>query len=129
MTIYVVTTGTYSDYQIDAMFTNEYAAKQVVDMYNNAGHHIEARLEVYETDVVRVGLLYTVSLYPAGRFHTYMGAEGDMTIGEVVPSGANRERFPGAVTHTVVVDARDKQHAEKIAADLFAQYKAREAGI
>jgi len=59
MIIYVVTSGEYSDYKIEAVFTIKQLAEEYVNDYNRAKRSYGAEIEEFESDVpveVRFGV-------------------------------------------------------------------------
>ena len=50
--VYVVTSGEYSDYGINAVFSTEELANAAVDVVNKDRKYDHARVEVYELDAV-----------------------------------------------------------------------------
>lgn len=53
MTVYVVTSGKYSDYSIRAIFTTRGRAESFCDEYNEAEDYNKAEIEVWEADQPR----------------------------------------------------------------------------
>lgn len=64
MIIYIVTSGEYSDYGIEAVYTDQEAAEKHVKL-GNLSREDSYRLETYETDAVVPQLYYTVTYYRA----------------------------------------------------------------
>ncbi len=62
MKIYIVTAGTYSDYSILAVFTDEKAANEYITEYNKAEykHRDDAVIEEWDTDLPPTEWYYTL---------------------------------------------------------------------
>jgi len=123
MKIYVVTSGQYSDYGINGVFTVKEKAQKYVDIYNACeADYDSARIEEYEADIIDVsGFWFGVSKYDTGKLYcsTYDVRKGgyDLTV----------VRHSEFVHVFVFADSIDK--AKKIALDRFTQFEAQEAGI
>lgn len=126
MKIYIATSGCYSDYCIEEVFTD----KEQAYIYCALNH---CELEEYEAD----RLIMETSKPAKDKWCAYFNYEGDLQ--SVMFHGLNLEepanlsydpyRFKLALTFTVPIGT-DIEHARKIACDLYAQevYKAVEEG-
>ena len=115
--IYVVTSGEYSDYRIEAMFTSKRVAEKFAD---NGTDFDAAEVETYTlnegADKIRQGLKH---------FNLEMDRDGTaLFIGNRLPSAHVRTRILAAYTYgdtykprrlEMSVWAKDKNHAAKIA--------------
>lgn len=133
MTVYVVTTGEYSDYCICRVFTDENAAKVYCAVNNDKENYDEYVIEEYETDDLDVDetleVTYKYEFYANKKGH--IGAYGESGLyslkrkNEVIPP---RKYIPDY--HIIVYldepDAKDR--ALKIAQDMWAEYKANVVG-
>ena len=123
MKIYVVTSGQYSDYGINGVFTVKEKAQKYVDIYNACeADYDSARIEEYEADIIDVsGFWFGVSKYDTGKLYCSRcgGTKDDHEL--------TVERRSGFVEVFVFADSIDK--AKKIAIDRFTQFEAQEAGI
>lgn len=132
MKIYVVTKGIYSDYHICGVAVNRKIAEKIakyVDSSNLSEYSDKANIEEYETDawrdVVFSGGIYNVTETSTGKLY----AEKEQYDVEELYKTRNKviETINGTLQTTVL--AGDRQHAMKIATDLFAKYKAEKEGI
>lgn len=127
MTVYVITEGSYSDYHIIAVSTDKDKAEKLAEMFG-------ADVEEWETDTARDRRV----IEGFRRYRVCFNREGDVywtadyTENEDVAEGvaiysANRAVRDKAVE--VVVWAKNKEAAIKIAAEKRAQYLAEQEGI
>lgn len=127
MTVYVITDGCYLDYHIIAVSTDKDKAEKLAKMFG-------ADVEEWETDTARDRRV----IEGFRRYRVYFNREGyvhwvaDYTDNEYVAEGvaiysANRAVRDKAVD--VVVWAKNKADAIKIAAEKRAQYLAEMEGI
>ncbi len=123
-TIYIVTSGDYSDYHIITVFTDEALAEQFVSEYNADRSHRDASIEEYIANKLSRQLQGDVR-----TFSLWMAHDGTMDFGidweyeeDLMPrfrhtldqSRYSREEHKGGSMRCVVV-ARDREHAVKIA--------------
>ena len=125
MTVYVVTKGQYSDYHICEVLLDEYLAYKYAT-------HIGGDVEIFETDRVIDGDRYfDVIVYYDGMTQCTGLEDGIYDVNTItdndytIPNKAYQLRS----YYEVIVKAKDGQHAEKIAHDLVAKYKAQKEGI
>ena len=119
-TVYVVTSGTYSDYHIESVFSTELAAHEFIAAFDSAFHEKDAKVEEYELDSgsraerlkedgytlhsVRLARNGDGSVWPCNEWHWQ---EEPFVVTPAVG------RAPGYLYGAVY--ARDEQHALKIA--------------
>jgi hypothetical protein len=131
MKIYVVTQGDYSDYHICGAFTDKDVAQKCVDCINtNCKYECDfANIEEYDdnawSEVLKVGVPYRVIRYENGCIICYM-QEGNI---EDCYNERNLVIQSDLGTLSTFVLAKDKDHAIKIASDLFAKYMAEKEGM
>ncbi len=125
MKIYVVTTGSYSDYHIVALYSTEEQAQKALELGDE-----EARIEEYELDS------FKIPEYPPGHKPWLIRIEYNTS--KIVlafqeyfwerSEWSPMEKFydiEGFVPEFwVQCWARDQEHAEKIALEKYYQYKA-----
>ena len=129
MTIYVVTSGAYSDYGIDAVFTNGDKAKEYCAIHNNGEVYREYRVEEYESDVelidgdIRLQHKFVISEYQT-RPSQYE------TVYQLSPKNRNHVcSFGGKCESVVYLTKDDPELAFKIGKDMIAKYKAEKEGL
>ena len=127
-TIYIVTSGSYSDYGIHGAFLNKEKAQAYCDYHNecNPGYH-DAEVEEWEEEVIPEEKWYTVqskmnSIEVEQVRHTDKSPASRNMVGHWSYSWKTEE-LPNITYHVDVV-ADNPDHAKKIAADLFREYKA-----
>ena len=125
MTVYVITSGEYSDYAILGVFTEQGAADKYVEMFNEARHYEEACVEPYEADTIQTnGFWFSAKKDPVNRITFF--------VSESCEAQAVRkltDAFLGTSCLTTVFFAPSRAKALKIAADRFTQFEAQEEGI
>ncbi len=122
MRIYVITSGEYSDYRIETVFTD----KRKAEIY--AATH-SANIEEYEADECQVSSntdVYVVHEFTARRGVVEPGCDIQYTTRRQ-ESRINRSRYCYFIY--VCLDERNEDKARKIAQDIFAKYKAEVFGL
>lgn len=119
MKVYVITAGDYSDYHIEAIFTDLEQATAFKDVFNKSHSYDSAKVEVYETDTIHVEKGFAA-------YSIQFDEEGAVTKIEKDPYSNNFNTFE---CNRVCVMARDIEHALKIAYDLWAVKSAEKEGI
>lgn len=119
MKIYVVTSGDYSDYSIEAVCTSMESAKRIVSMVDNRWD--EPRIEIYEADKRMHD--------PAVSILVKMDGESVVAYDETLPNHKRNEVVKENGVYKVEVFSSDYQRAKKIGVDLIMQYKAMEEGL
>jgi hypothetical protein len=133
-TVYVVMSGYYSDKSVEAVFSTEEAAKRYCDIRNKtASYSSEFHYDDY--------ILDPLDRIADGRLWHRVEFDPDGTVGEVVAGDEDGKYFPAEVVWVsartasgkawlrVWVEARDPEHAVKIASEKRAEYLAQQAGI
>lgn len=126
MTIYLVTSGAYSDYGVDAVFLEEKKA-MLYCAVRNIKQPDSFRIEEYETlddnintDGQNVAYGYHIVL---GSFHTWRVESKFITF--LKPSHMNEK----ATEAYVYLTQNDEDKAIKIAQDMAAEAKAKKEGL
>lgn len=116
MKIYIVTDGVYSDYHIEAVFTTRENAERY------AAIHSCSYIEEYEADAIQVQ--GNIDIYVIHKFDVY---KGDFNLDAHYYSDkkftAVRKGWLSDAEVYVSLDKFDKKKAEKIAQDMYAQWK------
>lgn len=132
--VYIITAGSYSDYHIVAVFADKNEAERFRDAQNEKAKwdSQECRIEEYPigADVSLAGKqLYCAYECAHNGIYAYDTCENIFEyaneIGVVKDNGVHLECY-------VSVDMNcdePEEHAQKVAADLFAEYRARKEGI
>jgi len=116
-TIYIITSGEYSDYGIRAVFTDKALADAYINMYGNTGYYNDMSIEEWEADrfaeEMRQGhAIYRVQIWKSGDLYNCERdaslPDAQTTIG-IVRWANNQELL------TTIVIAKDEQHAIKVA--------------
>lgn len=127
MIVYVITTGEYSDYGIEAVALEKEKAEELKKLYSNRWG--EARIEIYDTDdyYVEKGKFYRVKIGKRSAIHVeetgVISMEDRNKVSLIRNWKTHRDEY------IVYVKAKDEEHAKKIGADLVAKYKAEEQGV
>ena len=117
MKVYIVTDGEYSDYHIEAVFTDEKKAKQYA-----AIHHCNS-IEEYEADTPQIEgetdvfIVYQIAINSRIGFYVYDYYYSTKKFNKV-------EVHWGKPTIYVSLTDQDESKAKKIAQDMWAEYKA-----
>ena len=119
MKFYVITKGCYSDYRIIAVTTDKEKAEKLREYCSD--EYEEAIIEEFEDNsIIYAGSVYRVCFSVNGNiFGVYRESHENVIfvkVGEI-------KKYKNS--YYVYVQADDKNHACKIAADLMAQYKYR----
>ena len=132
MKVYVVTEGCYSCYHIVFCTLDKERADAFVKRYNQREYD-DYRVEEYDTDVIKLfddgRKLYQVWKRDNNAVMVY--EEEPCYQDEFVINKVKRYNVknPKSIQYSVDVMAEDEEHAEKIGADLIAEYMARKAYI
>lgn len=132
--VYIITTGTYSDYHIVAVFTEQAKAEQFRDTYNSRIKYLSQECRIEEYPIGSDMSLAGKDLYCARKIH-HVGIDARYMCEEALDRadeiGIVKE-IDGYLECFVAVPMNQddpKEYARKVAADLFAEYKARKEGI
>lgn len=132
MKVYVVTEGCYSGYHIVFVTLDRERADTFVKRYNKTEYD-DYRVEEYDTDDIK--------LFDDGRklYQVWKRDNDAVRVYEEEPCYQDAfvmnkvKRYtvknPKSTQYSVYVMAEDEEHAEKIGADLIAEYMARKAYI
>lgn len=132
--VYIITAGTYSDYHIVAVFTEQAEAEQFRDTYNSRISYSSEECEIEEypigADISLAGKeLYCARKGVSGEIYTWDTCE---PILEHADDLGIVKRYNKVLECYVAVPMNQddpEEYARKVAADLFAEYKARKEGI
>lgn len=133
MKIYIITKGDYSDYHICAATTDENVAKNLLQLYRDRWEEpiIETYDDVAARDVLHGGRIWDVFINSKNT--AFRACEQYNSV--AVPANINQvERIEDWMLcgenedYIISVVAKSKQHAEKIAQDIFAEYKYNKQG-
>lgn len=129
---YVIVSGEYSDYTVNAVFLDKEEAERAAEIANRKGGCWYDDHRVLEFDIGVPCDLEKFDLYSA-----YLDKEGHVTHASkcswLFSDEINKVRvFTGPYRQSdyrIDVYATDAEHAKKIAADIFAKWKAEQEGI
>lgn len=132
---YVIVSGEYSDFGINAVFLDKCEAERAVEIANRRDPHNDYRIQEWpiglsfnpETDS-----LYFVSFYKGAVDEVKQQSTPFLTTIEtnvVSPWNVYKYKDGKYYEHRMYVYARDEEHAKKKAADIFAKWKAEQEGI
>ena len=126
-TYYAVTDGDYSDYHIIAITDNKERAENIKKLYS--GEYSEPMIEEFFDSESKDEAFYDV-WYEANGSYSVRLQEFDKNYKffniNIIEENAIRDDW---WRYRVLVMAKGKNHAIKIAQDLWAEYKAKKEGI
>lgn len=128
---YAVTAGEYSDYHIIAITDNKERADNIAKIYRDDCWNYGTQVEEFVDSGVIEDVIWEVSARADGSYRVYdtgFDKENVNVIKEILPSISNNFGKIGE-KYSVCVFAKSKDHAIKIAQDLWAEYKAEKEGI
>lgn len=112
--IYIVTSGSNSDYSIDRVFTDKEKAEEFVEFVNtHTSRYDQCGIETWQTDE-------PFSVPPKGlkRFYVFMHKNGNGARAQTNPADKTRQdgvfKYGKQECICAVVEARDEKHAIKI---------------
>ena len=124
MKVYILTTGEYSSYRIEKVFTNRKKAEQAVAAYNDTHDYDEYVLEEYDSSDDEIESnktphkVYGALIYP-NRKHPHVNR---------IPSYTFRDKsWVNEYSYNIIADTYAE--AIRIAEDYFAKNKAEKEGI
>lgn len=118
MKLYAITKGRYSSYGICALTASKEKAEKLAKIYSDK--YEKAFVEEYDDGIgERIGVYYTTD--GKGNCPEVCDFAGSSELGV----HADRD----GIIYGVTVFARDEKHAQKIARDMIAQYKAEKANL
>lgn len=124
MEIYVITAGEYSDYHICGVTTDKEKAEKIRKLFSSSSYN--SQVETYEDGVFddyteRGYIPFEVCLNESGAVTRIEMAE---ELVGIYPSFNDYDH-----SYHVHCFAKDYGHAEKVAHDMLAKYKAEQAGL
>ncbi len=127
--VYLVTSGEYSDYGVNAVFSNEQLAKAYVDIYSREGIYCEEyQIEEYGLDFMEKQLRKGLGAWEVNIWKDQQPASVSMNDSETIKEHGT-EIIEHPTCFSIYCFARDHDHAKKIAQDRFAKFRAEEEGI
>lgn len=128
MKIYVVTSGCYSEYGIDAVFVDKKEAAKFAAAKNKSDNYTTYRIESYETADGEIDIRNNIVGFEYSTF-----VESDYFMNETLyVSHDPVPKFKSEASNywlCVWLEEEDYELAEKILRDRFAEYKAKKEGI
>lgn len=128
MKIYVVTSGCYSDYGIDAVFVDKKEAAKFAAVKDKDNNYMTYRIEEYETADGGIDIGNNIAGFEYSAF-----VENDYFMNETLyVSNDPVPKFKSEASNywlCVWLEEEDYELAEKILRDRFAEYKAKKEGI
>lgn len=142
MKIYIVTSGEYSDYSIDSVFTDKAKAEACVELRNRASNYSVYDIEEWEADEEMPFEAYSVRFYPKliatgeRKFASYVGESQlervpGVTVVKALPKATvNKVRLAdGSEVFMGAAFGLTYEKAEKSLWDALAKAKAEDAGL
>lgn len=125
-TFYAVTDGDYSDYHIIAIADNKERAENIKKLYS--GKYSEPMIEEFFDGESKDEVLYDVWYETNGSYKLFLQTfdMNELSNINIVKENVLRNDW---WKYSVLVMAKDENHAIKIAQDLWAEYKAKKEGI
>lgn len=126
MKVYVITEGEYSGYHIVGATLDKDIANEFVKRHSNPEWYTSFWVEEYDTDIIQV-------LHEGEKLYNVMSRDGVLESKEALDGDyaywlsevndvARNKRDKWYQTYVI---AKDKEHAEKQAVDLFTKYQYR----
>lgn len=132
MTIYIVTSGEYSDYWIDGVFLDKYEADKYCAVRNEESAYTNYRVEEYEEGEGKI----EADLDLVYLFIVLDKANSPQVNNGVYYSASERQSYvhestcyPKVLRAYVYLTKDDPELAFKIGKDMIAKYKAEKEGI
>lgn len=131
MKIYIVTTGEYSDYQIENVFMSREKAEIFCAIRNSSKDHPEWSDDFYieEYDTADDTINGDPKLYYIYRFHGADYYNSNVMIKTVKEENRVFANSFGFYTAVVCLEEDNSKKALKIAQDMVAKYKAEREGL
>lgn len=125
-TYYAVTDGDYSDYHIIAITDNKERAENIKKLYSSK--YSEPMIEEFFDGESKDEVLYDVWYETNGSYKLFLQNfdMNEFSNINIVKENILRDDW---WKYSVLVMAKDENHAIKIAQDLWAEYKAKKEGI
>lgn len=125
-TFYAVTDGDYSDYRIIAITDNKERAENIKKLYS--GKYSEPMIEEFFDSESKDEGLYYIIYRANGSYDVFLQDFDVKKLSNINIVKENILRDDWWV-YSVLVIAKDKNRAIKIAQDLWAEYRAKKEGI
>lgn len=132
--VYIITAGSYSDYHIVAVFADKNEAERFRDAQNE-----KAKWDSQECRIGEYPIGADISLAGKELYRAYENKRGEIYAyfaGEKIQNYSDEisvvKEDCGTFECYIAVDMNcdePEEYAQKVAADLFAEYKARKEGI
>jgi len=144
MDIYIITSGSYSDYSINAVYLDRALAQQKVELMKLAGYSdVEAEQWPVDTtlpQIVHVASLQHPWVHLGERQRPVPNYNADPVVVALRPQLHDSDKLPrthitshplgdGKARYAGVGYGRTPEHAEKSLWDALAQHKAEQAGL
>ena len=134
--VYIVTTGEYSSYEMEAAFSTKARAQQFIDEYDDWAGYEHPRVETLPLDKWQRRTderFWKVELRDASADHLGRPISAQTEVRELTPDYRVPDDIPTGMTrlpwgYEVILTAPDAESAVKIAAERVAHAKARTAG-
>lgn len=137
--VYIVTAGSDSDYHIVAVFDNKDKAYAFSELYNRKSNALDEDCSDVEEYIIGADtsiadkILYCAVMHNDGSISAFQYKRICFNILDYVSSINNViEGDYNSLSCLIAVDVNKddpEEYAQKVAADLFAEYKARKEGI
>ena len=132
--VYIITAGSYSDYHIVAVFADKNEAERFRDVQNEKAKwdSQECRIEEYPigADMSLAGKqLYCVYVNSLGSIYAYDNCEAALNRADEIGIVKEEQGRLECFIAVPMDEDEPEEYAQKVAADLFAEYKARKEGI
>ena len=128
--VYLVTAGDYSDYHVEAVFSEKRGAELFAATKNDSDDYYEYRIEEYELDPAKFdGSVKTQYLYTIDVRGNLLGPCVFTEDGLAKKITHDREWGYCDLDDFIILPERDDEKAKKIAQDRIARKKANEQGI
>ena len=126
----MVTAGDYSDYHVEAVFSEKRGAELFAATKNDSDDWYEYRIEEYELDPAKFdGSVKIQYLYTIGRHDKLQGPCVFTEEGLAKKIIHDREWYTCDIDDFIILPEQDDEKAKKIAQDRIARKKANEQGI
>lgn len=128
-TIYIVTTGDYSDYSIHSVWTDKSEAERVVKAYNSGNTYSEAGLEEYHVDTLGDFQSYGYcGTYDFAK-HGYPVDVKNIEVTEALVSQSYNRQVKVTVNHVFTAVATTEETVRRLIFDATAELAAKLQGL
>lgn len=128
-TFYAVTAGCYSDYHIVAITDSKERADNIAKIYNGDGWNSDTEVEEFFDSESKDEVFYDVWYETNGNYNVEpqeFNKNYKFNNINIIEENAKHDDW---WKYRVLVMAKDRTHAIKIAQDLWAEYKAKKEGV